>query len=397
MAQNKNPNIKLVEPPTLEEIRQKTRRNRMMKARRITSVIFLTAMALLGTYLLVTNHPYQTVYKSASYKKDTSDNNLYQAFGKGIVRYSRNGVAFLNSRNEEQWIQSGQFQNPVIDMAEDAFVVADRGGNTIQVFTESGLKGEIETNLPIERVSVSNQGIVSAILKNESTPLVMTYDAVGNILVENQVSTNQLGYPVALEMSPDGNGLMVSYLYTRAGSIKTRVAYYNFGEKGKSEKDHMVGMEEYADAVIPELYFMNQNISVAVSDHSFAIYEGSQTPAKKVEVQLEQQIKSAFHSDKYIGFVLLNQEKSGYEVCLYNTSGRRVMSRELEEEYTNVAMTGDEIIFYEGSRCCIITKTGIQRLQSDLKLDILAFAPAMGINRYLVMGTDELREIYLVK
>lgn len=397
MAKNKNPNIKLVTPPTLEEIRQKKRRLRTERIKRIITLTILTAMTVYGTYLLVISHPYTSIHKAGAYKKETSDSNHYQAYGNGIVRYSRDGVAFLNYQNEEQWIQPGQFQNPIIDTADGSFAVADSGGNTIQVFTEGGLKGEIETNLPIEKISVSDQGIVSAVLRNETSPQIITYDAAGNILVENQVSTNTLGYPIAVEMSPDGTVLMVSYLYTKEGNLKSRVVYYNFAEKGKQEKDHIVGMEEYAEAVIPEVYFMDEKTSVAVSDHSFIIYEGAQTPEKKAEVQLDQQIKSAFHSDKYIGFVLLNQEKSGYEVRLYNTSGREVMNKRISGEYGNVDMTGDEIIFYEGSRCCIITNTGIQRFKGDLRIDALAVIPAFGPNRYFVMGTNELREIYLTK
>lgn len=52
-----------------------------------------------------------------------------------------------------------------MDVNEDVFAIADVGGNTIMIFQKSGLKGEIETTLPIEKISVSNQGIVSAILK----------------------------------------------------------------------------------------------------------------------------------------------------------------------------------------------------------------------------------------
>ena len=50
--------------------------------------------------------------------------------------------------------------------------VADRGGNSIMVFTKDGLKGEIETTLPIEKIAISDQGIVSAILKNENSPQI---------------------------------------------------------------------------------------------------------------------------------------------------------------------------------------------------------------------------------
>ena len=68
-------------------------------------------------------------------------------------------------------------------------------GNTILVFTEEGLKGEIETTLPIEKIAVSDQGIVTAVLRNESSPEIISYDAVGNILVEQQASHGLNGIP----------------------------------------------------------------------------------------------------------------------------------------------------------------------------------------------------------
>ena len=61
----------------------------------------------------------------------------------------------------------------------------------------------------------------------------------------------------------------------------------------------------------------------------------------------------------------MNQEKSGYEVRLYNKSGKQVMNRAFSGEYSNVQMFGDEIIMYEGSACCIITKTGIMRCRRE--------------------------------
>lgn len=354
-------------------------------------------MVLFGTYLLLENHSYTSIYRATSYKRETSDSNQYAAFQNGIIRYSRDGVAFLNYKNEELWIQPGQFKNPVIDVNENTFAVGDIGGNSIQVFTEKGLKGEIETTLTIEKMSVSDQGIVSVILKNETSPTIVTYDATGNILVENQATLGNIGYPVALDMSPDGTALIVSYLYMNGGSLKSRVICYNFAEAGQAKADHQVSMEEYDDSVMPEVFFMDASTSVAVGDHSFVIYEGKDAPEKKNEVQIGQEIKSVFHTDKHIGFVLLNAEKSGYEVRLYNKSGKQIMNRAFTGEYSKVQMVGDEIIMYEGSKCCIITKTGMPRFKGDLKVEALAVIPVVGINKYLVMSANELRVIYLAK
>lgn len=401
MVQKKNPYLKAAEQMDLNKLKlvaKKTvKQHRLKTVKRWSIVVVLVAMIAVGTFLLVKNHSYTSINKAASYTNETADNNKYIQFQEGIVRYSRDGIVYLNRKNEEQWIQSCQMKNPVVDVNNEVFAVADNGGNSILVFTEEGLKGEMETTLPIEKVSVSGQGIVSAILKNESSPMIVSYDATGNILVEQHVTVNSTGYPLALDMSEDGNTLAVSFLSVKDGKIKSKVAFYNFGDTGKTKTDNEVGMEEYDGTIIPDLFFMDDSTSVAVGDSSFVIYSGQEKPRKMKEVKIDQEIKSVFHTEKYIGFVLLNKDKSGYEARLYDKSGKQVMNKDFSGEYSNIKMIGDEIIMFDGSRCCIITKNGIQRFSGDLKTNALEVIPTWGINRYLVMSANELRVVYLAK
>lgn len=62
-----------------------------------------------------------------------------------------------------------------MDITEKSAAVADKEGNDILVFQEDGLKGEVHTTMPIEKVSVSEQGIVECNIKkrysNESNLL----------------------------------------------------------------------------------------------------------------------------------------------------------------------------------------------------------------------------------
>lgn len=398
MAQKKIPYLKLVEPPEdIREVRKKGRKIKRKKAEKILVTAVLAALAVCGTYLLLKNETYGQARKASGYTNEISDSNSYIRFGNGIVRYSRDGVVFLNRKNEEQWIQSAQIQNPIIEVNDDTFAVADSGGNSILVFTEDGLKGEIETTFPIEKISVSNQGIVSAILRNENSPKIISYDATGNILVEQQASLSSTGYPVALEMSDDGNELAVSYVYTVGTQIRSRVVYYNFGEAGQAKADNIVASDVYQGTVMADIFYMGSSRSVVVGDNSFAVYSCGEVPEKQQEVTLDQEIKSVFHSDRYIGLILLNQEKSGYEVRLYDRSGNLMLSRAITGDYSNVRIDGDEIIMFDGSRCCIVTATGVVKFQGDLGIDALEMFRAPGLNRYYVMTVNELRVIYLTK
>lgn len=398
MTQKKKTYLKILTPPDdLSEITKKVRRLRHEKAGRILSTLVMILLAVCGTFLLLKTQTYGLARIASQYPSDVSDTSSYAQFADGIVRYNRDGVVFLNRENEEQWIQPAQIQNPVIKVNGESFAVADSGGNSIMVFTEDGLKGEIETTLPIEKIAVSEQGIVSAILNNESSPKIISYDSTGNILVEQQVSLNTTGYPVAMEMSDDGNMLAVSYLYTQGAQICSRVIFYNFGEAGQSKADNIVFQEEYGNTVIADVFFMGNNCSVAVGDNSFIIYSGGDVPEKVEEVKVDQEIQSVFHSDRYIGFILLNREKSGYELRLYNRRGDTVINRDIPGMYSHAKIQGDEAVMWEGSMCCIVTDTGVTKFEGDINVEALEFFRAPGLNRYYVMSVGELREIYLTK
>ena len=356
MSQKKKTQFKILTPPEdLSEIKHKIWKFQIAKVRKVLVLFVLIFLAVCGTILMLDNQTYTRARTASQYPGGRTGSGNYARFADGIVRYNRDGVVFLDRKNEEQWIQSAQIQNPVISVRDRAFAVADNGGNTILVFTEEGLKGEIETTLPIEKIAVSDQGIVTAVLRNESSPEIISYDAVGNILVEQQAAMGSTGYPVAIEMSDDGNTLAAGYLYIDGASVKSRVVYYNFGETGQEKKDNIVASDDYDDTVMAEIFFMGDDRSVVVGDDRFVIYRGKDVPEKEKEIELDQEIQSVFHSDRYIGFILLNQEKSGYELRLYNRLGEQVISRDISGTYSNVKLDGDEVIMYDGSRCCIIT------------------------------------------
>ena len=102
-------------------------------------------------------------------------------------------------------------------------------------------------------------------------------------------------------------------------------------------------------------------------------------------------------SEDYLGLVLLNREKSGYELRLYNRLGEQVISRDLPGKYSNMKIDGDEVILFDGSQCCIVTATGLIKFEGDIRIEAQEIFRAWGLNRYYVMNADELRIIYLTK
>lgn len=382
--------------PETEAMEEAKRQKR--KRWKKTGIIAGSILAVsIGIYLLINLQTYTSVRTVDTYPVSGAASNEYKQFADGVLKYSRDGISYLDQKGSEVWNQPYQIQNPVVDVNETSGAVADKGGNAILVFNEEGLRGEIETDLPIERISVSEQGIVSVILIDESSSQILCYDAAGYILVEHKTSVNGTGYPMDAALSPDGEILQVLYLYTQDGTITSRVAYYNFGQEGESETDHQVTEQEYKDVVMADGFFMNQSVSAAVGDNMLTIFRGKSVPEEAVKVEIDKEIKSVFHSQKYIGMILKNEGKEGYELRLYNDRGQMAMSEDFSGDYSNVKICGSQVIMYDGKNCSIFTRGGIQKFEGEMNSNILEIFPVAGVNKYIVMNENGMEVVRLVK
>ena len=388
--------LKKSDQPKTEEQEQfeKARKKRWKKTALIAAVVVALAV---GVYLLINLQTYTSARVLDTYTVSGASGSAYEQFADGVLKYSRDGISYLNQHGEEMWNQPYQMKNPVVDVNGSSAAVADKGGNAVLVFNEEGVRGETQTNLPIERVRVSEQGIVSVILTDENEARVLCYDAAGNLLVENKTSMNGTGYPLDVALSPDGETMQVLYLYTEAGAVKSRVIYYNFGESGEEKTDHLVAQMEYEDTVMASGFFMDENISVAVGDNRLTIYRGGNVPEETENIEIKKQIKSVFHNEKYIGMVLKNEGKEGYELRLYNTRGQVAMSENFTGDYSHVKLCGSQVIMYDGKNCSIFTRGGIHKFDGEMNSNILEIFPVPGVNKYIVMNENGLEVVRLVK
>ena len=372
------------------------RRKRSVKGK-VTAVMIVLLAAAVGMYLLVNLQTYTRVRTTDVYGKGEAANIGYREFAGGVLKYSRDGISYIDQKGEEQWNHSYQIKNPYIEAEQESAVVADKGGNDILVICEDGVKGEIHTAMPIEKVSVSRQGIVGTVLKNDSSAEIICYDTAGNILVEHKTSSVGTGYPMDIALSEDGKVMQVLYFYTQDGAITSKVMYYNFGEAGRSKTDNQVSSQEYKDTVMVSGFFLDQDVSAAVGDNCLAIYHGKDAPEEKVQIAIDKEIRSVFHSENYIGMVLKNEGKEGYELRLYNGDGKVVISKDFTGDYGNVKLCGRQVIMYEGKKCSIILRNGIQKFEGEMGNNIMEIFPVAGVNKYIVMSADGMEKIRLVK
>lgn len=377
----------------LDAFERKVRQRRLRLVKRCIVAMIALVLVLTGAYVIVSRQTYHSVHIMDTHKNKTDNGERYVRFADGILKYSRDGVVYIDKNGREQWNSPYQIKNPIVSVKGEAAAVADKSGNDISVFQEKGLKGEIHTNLPIEKIAVSAQGIVSVVLKDGTASKIICYDAAGSILVEHETSAAS-GYPLDLAISDDGYMLLVSYLLVEDGGITSKVAYYNFGEKQKKD-NYLVTEEKYEESVIPSVFFLDNSTSAVVSDNALMIYKGKQKPKKTGTIELKNGIKSVFYNDTYIGIV--SQGEKGNMLSLYDNNGEKVMSEKFEGEYKNIKIEGNQVIMYDGKKCNIYAKSGVHKFVGEFETDIMEILPLFGVNKYLVINANGLEEIRLAK
>lgn len=358
-------------------------------------IISVCAAAALTSYLVITLQTYTGIVVLSREREAESGRSGYIRFDKDILCYSRDGIALLDTEGKELWKEDVQIENPVMEANKETAIVVDKGGNSILVFGKKGLRGEIYTELPIERAAVSEKGITAVILKDGGTPRVQCYDAAGNVLIEYKVAAVNSGYPIDVAVSPDGTLLMVSYLTIKNNGMDTELVYYDFGSK-KEDSNYKAGGKQYKDTVMPSVFFVSDDKSIAVSDKGFVIYGGSE-PKEKKNISLKKEIKSICCDEEYLGFVLKNSGKAGYELRLYDFEGKEVISKDFKEDYGNIKIEDGQILMYGQEKCSIYTETGVHRFEGEMGENIQDIFPLKGVNKYMVVNENGTQTVRLTK
>lgn len=374
---------------------EKIRKKRLRKIVLITIAIIIAA--IVGIYFFLKYQTYSYMQVIDTYESKSTDNADYKQCMEGVLRYSKDGVALLSKKGEEIWNQPCQMRNPIVEMCGDSVAVGDKGGTSIFVFEKKGLKGEMQTTRPIEKLTVSSQGIVGAILKDEEIPKVMCYDAKGNVLVEHNVSPKSTGYPIDIALSEDGKLLLVSYLCVDGNKLTSKVTYYYFGEGTEDKANYQVLEKEFSGAVVPVTTFLDRNTSMVVADNGLYFFEGLKQPEESISIVWEEEIQGIAYNDKLIAVVLKSKDSSGYKLHIYNKDGEELSSVDLEREYTHIKVVEDQVILFDAEMCSIYVKNGVHKYEGKMEERIMEIFPLAGLNKYMAINASGFQEVRLVQ
>lgn len=372
----------------MEEYEQKLRAHRISVVKRTVLVLFIVIAVITGltVYMALRHYDNYDVLQDTS-RADTEATH-FADFKGNILKYSNDGAFYIDTANELIWNQTYEMTNPQMDLCGDYLTLYDKKGSMIYILNAGGLLGSVETTMPIEQVRIAAQGTIAVLMSDNGAGYVALYDKTGENLVQGAIHGEKKGYPIAIALSEDAIKLAVSMLDINDGTVKSTVAFYNFGSVGQNEIDHVVGASSFEDTVIPELEFVSNDRLVAFSDTGLLYFEGAQKPQQTGELAFEKDVKSIFYNQDYVGIVTSNDDEAvTNHVAIYDMSGKRVLEKDISMEYTDIEfLSNNEICIRNEDTCDIYTIHGIYKFHHEFEQKLYRIIPGnSGLNYTLVL------------
>lgn len=361
--------------------------------------VVLVAGLVFGMWTLSQNKTYGTYEVLSSTQRTDTLNTQYAEYNGKLLKYSRDGISCVNLQNEAIWSQTYNMQMPILDVCQNSVVVADMQGNEVYIFNEEGLQTQITTLLPIQQVSISSQGVTALLLSDSSASWIYLYDKEGNTLTEAQCRLNETGQPLSIGISSDGAKLAASYLQIREGTANSCIVFYNFGPVGGNFVDKIVSSKIYENTIIPRIKYLGDSVCAAVSDGGIIYYEGKEIPEETVVVTETKEIQSIFFGSGSVGLVTEGtkegEENTRYEVHLYDTSGNQILVQGTDLSYSQVKMSGKNLILFNENECEIYSEKGVLRYAGTFDGAVADIYKGSGLRKYIFVFSDRTEEVKL--
>lgn len=371
---------------------QQNKEKRKLKMNRMqwTIVAGVLILAVVLVYALVKNNKVASSYEVVTSMPRGDDTSVYYCMmRKGMVKYSKDGVAMTNKSGSVLWNQTYEMASPTMTSAGDYVAVGDIGANTIYIFNEYGQLGRVSTDVPIQEIQISEQGVVAAVLSDTSSNYINLYDKQGNSLGSIKASLENTGYPLAIALSPDASKLAVSYLIVKSGSMQSRIVAYDFSDV---EGDHLLDTQEL-EGLYPKAAFLDSREVVLFGEKGFVLY---QADSKKIETQenFESEINSVFCTNQKLGFIFKNEDDNGkYRMEIYNKAGKKSSTYYFDLDYSGMTADDDEVILYNDEEMLIYQMGGRVRFRGTFNTAVTGVMPSWEDGLYWLIDDQSLREI----
>ena len=250
--------------------------------------------------------------------KAVEEEYRYFPYKDGVIKLSKDGAKYISSQGKVLWNQAFEMGRALVSVAGEYAVIGEQGGTKLYILSSQGLSGQGEAPSTIEKLRISEKGVVYALLTEDRGTYITVFSKEGKNLdigIKSVMAGD--GYPLDMSVSPDGTELCVAFSHLEQTSLKSRVVFYNFSSLGKNAgADRVVGgfTDDFASGIVGRVHFFTD-------EESFAAYDGGVTffstkvrtsPELKKKVDIPETIRMIAYDQNYLA-VLTDQRGEALE------------------------------------------------------------------------------------
>lgn len=384
-------------------MREENRKRLTKKAKRqaVGGIAAGIVILVLAVFLFVQGktQSYNSVKVVESVKTSYEPNAQYLEFGGNLLKYSPDGVSYINAEGDTVWTAGIDLAVPIAETAGRYAVVADKGGNTVAVFDQDGEVSKVTMPYEIEDVDVTEKGEFAAVLKGDDVNYISMYDSNGKRIHNAHTTLDKSGYPMDITLSDDGEKLFVSFFRVDGVKIQNTLSAYNFGTVGENaDADNIVAGMDMGDSFFPRVQFVNNDTVAAFSDNGIVFYNMKEEPEKCGEVHCKGTISSVFCSSSYVGVIQPSSDTGsakGYAMRAYDFKGNELFTYSFGFDYDRICADKNEVIVSGGNQCLIVRKNGQAKFSYSFSSAIHSIVPSSRRNEYIVTFEDKTETVRL--
>ncbi len=307
--------------------------------------------------------------------------------GESLLVYSPDGAFCADRRGQVLWNQTYEMQDILLATEGDVAALGAYNGREIYVASSAKILVKIDTSLPIRSLAVSRSGRVAVALEDGRMSRIHVYDEQGHLLVEGTATMTESGYPLAMAFSPGGSLLAISYLYLDAGVQKSTVAFFQLGEVGENYSDYLVSSYAYDNALIPTLFFLDEEHVVAVGDGQALFFQGAQKPTLEAAHLYSGKLQAVYWGSSYVALQFPSDTgEQRFRLEVYGKGGRALESYYYDEEYDNIQFFQNTFVAYNSQQAWIQKIGGVGKYRGNWKQPVQCLLPSPGAYRYTLVG-----------
>ncbi len=381
-------------------------RKKKQRQKRINMGILLGALGAAAVIIsiIVFNVKGYTSYKSTAGEviKTDEPGAVYMSYKDGYIRGSHSGAEYVDESGKTVWNEAKAFSNPKIMVFGDYIIVADIGGNSVDVFDATGHAGRVETPNSIYAVSGTEDGRVAIMTQEKNADYIGLYEMDGEMIYSVKTALGGDGYPLAFDVSRDGKKMALSYVKADNKPVETGVRFYDFSDGKTSDKNRIAGeFGDYDGELTGDICFFDSGNAAAVSENSVKFYSyGTNDVTLKSEKNIFEEydgiIKRVMKGGDKLALILsVNDADAPEKLLVFGENGRVMCDRDLTESYEKYVLEDNRIIMTGNFRFAVYSASGKEITKQKTDRPVSAIIGNGGGNKFFLISEGKVEKIKL--